>query len=383
LVFVGLAGMIDPPREEVKAAVQVCKGAGIRPIMITGDHPSTAKAIAQELGLVEQGSNASQVMTGQELDQVDDEQLAGRIDAIGVYARVSAAHKLKVVKAWKKRGQVVAMTGDGVNDAPAVQAADIGIAMGITGTDVTKEASDMVLTDDNFATIVSAVEEGRIFDNIQNVVHYLLSCNASEVMFMFVAAIIGWKSPLVAIQILWINLVTDGLPALALAMEPPEKDIMQRPPRPPREPVLTLKRGLLILTHGLLMAAVAMIGFAWVHDPQGDETNLTQARTVAFCVMAFSQLFFSFSCRSLSRTMPELGPFSNPYLLAAIGVSALLQLGTVMLPFARPIFEVGRPLASEWLIIFGLALVPVTIVEVAKLIGAALGWRVQRQAAVQ
>ncbi len=385
LVFAGLAGMIDPPREEVKVAISTCRDAGIRPIMITGDHPSTAKAIAQELGLVGQVSNLSQqnpghvenlshVMTGQELDQLDEQELATKVLSIGVYARVSATHKLQVIKAWKSRGQVVAMTGDGVNDAPAVQAADIGIAMGITGTDVTKGASDMVLTDDNFATIVSAVEEGRsIFDNIQNVVHYLLSCNASEVLVMFVAALIGWKSPLVAIQILWINLVTDGLPALALAMEPPEKDIMKRPPRPPREPVITLRRGLLILTHGVLMASVALLGFWWIY--QGEEKNLEQARTMAFCIMAFSQLFFSLSCRNLRRTMPELGPFSNPYLLAAIGVSMLLQLGTVLLPLARPIFEVHDHVATEWLMVFGLALIPVSVVEVAKLLWAALGWR--------
>jgi Ca2+-transporting ATPase len=385
LVFVGLAGMIDPPREEVKKAILTCRDAGIRPIMITGDHPSTAKAIAEELGLLERGSNESpnnsgssrspsEVLTGQELDKIPDDELAQKVGAVGVYARVSAEHKLKVIKAWKSRGQVVAMTGDGVNDAPAVQAADIGIAMGITGTDVTKEASDMVLTDDNFATIVSAVEEGRsIFDNIQNVVHYLLSCNASEVMFMFVAALIGWHSPLVAIQILWINLVTDGLPALALAMEPPEKEIMKRAPRPPREPVVTLQRGILILTHGVLMASVAMFGFWWVY--QGSARNLDQARTVAFCVMAFSQLFFSLSCRNLRRTMPELGLFSNPYLLAAIGLSMLLQLGVVLVPMIRPIFEVKNHMAGEWLLVFALALVPVTVVEVAKLLWAALGWR--------
>ena len=385
LVFVGLAGMIDPPREEAKAAVSTCTAAGIRPIMITGDHPATAKAIAHELGLVGQFSNLSHknsgqvenlsyVLTGQELDQIADEELAERVASVGVYARVSAEHKLKVVKAWKQRGQVVAMTGDGVNDAPAVRAADIGIAMGITGTDVTKEASDMVLTDDNFATIVNAVEEGRtIYDNIQCVVHYLLSCNASEVLFMFVAALLGWPTPLKAIQILWINLVTDGLPALALAVEPPEQGIMTRPPRPPREPVITLHRGLLILTHGILMAAVALIGFWWVY--QGNKENLMHAQTTAFCIVAFSQLFFSFSCRSLHLTMPELGVFTNKILLAAIGVSVVLQLGVVLVPFARPIFEVSDHPTVEWLLVFGLALVPVTIVEVAKLVMAALGWR--------
>jgi Ca2+-transporting ATPase len=387
LIFVGLAGMIDPPREEARIAVSTCTAAGIRPIMITGDHPATAKAIAQELGLVGQVSNQSStnsgqvenlshVLTGQELDKIADEQLAETVESVSVYARVSAEHKLKVIKAWKRRGQVVAMTGDGVNDAPAVRAADIGIAMGITGTDVTKEASDMVLTDDNFATIVNAVEEGRtIYDNIQCVVHYLLSCNASEVLFMFVAALLGWPTPLRAIQILWINLVTDGLPALALAVEPPEKGIMLRAPRPPREPVITLQRGLQILTHGILMTAVALIGFWWVY--QGNKENLAQAQMTAFCIMAYSQLFFSFSCRSLHLTMPELGLFTNKFLLAAIGISALLQLGAVLLPVAQPVFGASGHATIEWLLVLGLALVPVTVVEVAKLVMAALGWRYQ------
>ncbi len=230
LVFVGLVGMIDPPREEAKEAVLRSRAAGIRPVMITGDHPLTAMAIARELHIA---GSEDRVLTGQDLDAMSDQDLLSQVELVAVYARVSAEHKLRVVKAWKQRGQIVAMTGDGVNDAPAVKAADIGIAMGVTGTDVTKEASDMVLTDDNFASIVNAVEEGRsIFDNIQKFVHFLLSCNAGEVLLMFVSALIGWPVPLLAIHILWINLVTDGLPALALGMEPPERDIMSRPPRP-------------------------------------------------------------------------------------------------------------------------------------------------------
>jgi Ca2+-transporting ATPase len=246
LVFAGLVGIIDPPREEVKDAVDKCHQAGIRPVMITGDHPATALAIARELGMAEAGDG---VLTGTELNSLSDVELANQVERLAVYARVSPEHKLGVVRAWKNRGEVVAMTGDGVNDAPAVKAADIGIAMGLTGTDVTKESSDMVLTDDNFASIVNAVEEGRgIFDNIQKFLHFLLASNASEVLFMLFAALVGWPAPLLAIQILWINLVTDSLPALALAMEPPERDIMRRHPRPPREPVITWQRGLLMLT---------------------------------------------------------------------------------------------------------------------------------------
>ena len=364
LTFAGLIGMIDPPRGEAKAAVQISRRAGIRPVMITGDHPDTALAIARELSIATADDLS---VSGQELDEIPDEQLAAQVDRISVYARVSAEHKLRVVRAWQSRGHIVAMTGDGVNDAPAVKAADIGIAMGVTGTDVTKEASDMVLIDDNFASIVNAVEEGRgIFDNIQKFVHYLLSCNAGEVLLMFFAALIGWPVPLMATQILWINLVTDGLPALALGMEPPERDIMTRPPRPPHEAVITWERGLLILFHGTLVAAVAALGF-WVIY-QGDAAQLARARTVTFCVTAFSQLFFAIGCRSQRFTMPELGLFSNPHLFGAIIISGLLQLSVVTLPFAQPVFEVATQLSWEWLLIGGLALTPVTIIEFVKLL---------------
>ena len=366
LIFAGLVGMIDPPREEAKEAVRRCRAAGIRPVMITGDHPETALAIARELHIA---GDEDRVVTGQELNTLSDEQLKVQVDQIAVYARVSAEHKLRVVKAWKQRGQIVAMTGDGVNDAPAVKAADIGIAMGVAGTDVTKEASDMVLTDDNFASIVNAVEEGRgIFDNIQKFVHYLLACNTGEVLLMFFAALIGWPVPLAAIQILWINLVTDGLPALALGMEPPEKDIMTRPSRPPLEAVITRQRGLLILFHGTLIATAAGLGFWLIY--RGDDTQLARARAVAFCVCAFAQLFFATGCRSQRFTMPELGLFSNLPLFGAIVISGLLQLCAVTLPFAQPVFEVATHLSSEWLLIGVLSLTPVTIIEVVKLLRA-------------
>jgi len=364
LVFAGLAGMLDPPREEVKEAVRTCRQAGIRPIMITGDHPGTAHAIARELRLEAQGDR---VITGTQLDDLSDKDLETAVETIAVYARVSPEHKLRVVRAWKNRGHVVAMTGDGVNDAPAVKTANIGIAMGITGTDVTKEASDMVLTDDNFASIVAAVEEGRgIFDNIQKFVHYLLSCNAGEVLFMFFAAAIGWPAPLMAIQILWINLVTDGLPALALAMEPPERDIMLRRPRASKAPVISYRRGIVMGGHGLLVAAAAATGFALVYG--GDDAELPRARTVAFCIVAFAQLFYAVSCRSPIYTLPELGFMTNPYLWGAIAISALLQLAVVTLPFVQPIFRVSSPTGLEWGLVGGLALAPVTIIEIRKLV---------------
>jgi Ca2+-transporting ATPase len=368
--FVGLVGMIDPPRDEVRAAVRTCREAGIRPVMITGDHPATALAIARELGIAGEHDRA---LSGQELDALGDDELAAAVEGVSVFARVAAEHKLRVVRAWQARGQVVAMTGDGVNDAPAVKAADIGIAMGITGTDVTREASDMVLTDDNFASIVSAVEEGRgIFDNIRKFIHYLLASNASEVLLMLIAALVGWPAPLTAVQLLWINLVTDGLPALALGVEPPERDIMRRPPRPPREPVITRRGGLLILGQGLLMAAVGVLAFALTY---GGVEDVHRARTAAFSTLAFTQLFFSFACRSRRYTLPELGPFSNPYLFGAIAASALLQFAVVMLPLTHPVFDIPAHPGGDWLYILPLALAPVTLVEVAKLVRAGLARR--------
>jgi Ca2+-transporting ATPase len=367
LVFSGLFAMLDPPRDEARAAVATCRASGIQPVMITGDHPATAIAIARALAIAAPGHVA---LTGRDLDRMDDDALERRVEGVTVYARVSAEHKLRVVRAWKARGQVVAMTGDGVNDAPAVQAADIGIAMGRTGTDVTREAAAMVLLDDNFASIVSAVREGRgIFDNIRKFVHYLLSTNAGEILLMFVAALAGWPAPLIAVQILWINLVTDGLPALALGVEPPERDIMERPPRSPREPVITPRGGVSILVHGVLVAAVAAAGFVWAHG--GDEARLGHARTVAFCVTAYAQLLYAFAFRSQTRTLPELGLFSNRPLLGAVLGAALLQLAAVELPFARPFFGVERPLASDWGVVLALALIPVTLAETWKIVRVA------------
>jgi P-type Ca2+ transporter type 2C len=367
LVFAGLAGMLDPPRDEAREAVARCVSAGIQPVMITGDHPDTAKAVATSLGILREGHR---VVVGAELDKLDDPQLAQQVEQIPVYARVTAAHKLRIVNAWRSRGHVVAMTGDGVNDAPAIKAADVGVAMGITGTDVTKEASDMVLTDDNFASIVNAVEQGRtIYDNIRKFVHYLLATNAGEVLLMFGAILVGWPAPLVAIQLLWINLVTDALPAMALGVEPPEPDVMQRKPRAPDERVITRRRGVLILYHGLLNGGAAAVAFYCVY--RGDVDNLQAAQTAAFCTLAFAQLMFSFGCRSERYTLPQLGFFSNPWLIGAIGLSALIQLAVVSLPILQPLFKL-TPISSatDWAMIAILALAPVTVVEVTKLVRA-------------
>ena len=363
LEFLGLVGMKDPPREEVREAVRRCVLAGIRPVMITGDHPATALAIARELEIC--GADDT-VVSGNDLDRLSDEQLQGCVENIRVFARVTAEHKLRIVSALRSHGHVVAMTGDGINDAAAVKMADIGIAMGITGTDVTKEAADMVLVDDNFASIVNAVEEGRaIFQNIQKVVHYLLSTNAGEVLLLFFAALVGWPLPLTAIQILWINLVTDGLPALALGMEPPESDIMRRSPRAADTPVITLGRARQILLHGMLVTMAGIAAFLVIgSDPH---QSLDQVRAATFCTVACAQLFFSIGCRSLNRTMPELGLFSNRYLLVAIIASLLLQVGTVTIPGVRRAFGVDELPDWNWLLILLLAITPVTIVEVTKL----------------
>lgn len=362
LIFVGLAAMRDPPREEAEEAIRRCRQAGVRAVMITGDHPATARAIAERLSLLDE---PGELLTGEQLDRLDDEELADRVDRIAVYARVSAEHKLRVIEALKKRGQIAAMTGDGVNDAPAVQRADVGIAMGVTGVDVTKEASDIVLLDDNFASIVNAVEEGRgIFDNIQKVVHYLLSCNAGEVLFMFGAAAVGWPMPLAAIQILWINLVTDGLPAIALGMEPTEPDAMRRPPREPREPIITGRRGLTIAWHGALIAAASAAGFWLVY--RGDPERLAAAQTTCFYVMTLSQLAYAFACRSPAKNFWALGPTTNWPLLAAVVASFLLQMGMISVASTRSLLRMTGYESLPWATVAAISLAPATVVEASK-----------------
>lgn len=362
LVFLGLVGMKDPIRPEAKAAVEACRAAGIRTVMITGDHKDTAGAIAKELGLMEPDAQA---ISGAELNQLSDEELRDRVKAAAVYARVTAEHKLRVVRAWKQQGAVVAMTGDGVNDAPALKAADIGVAMGISGTDVTKEAADMVVTDDNFASIAAAVEEGRaIYDNIRKSVYYLLSCNISEILLMLLATLFGLPLPLLPVQILWINLVTDGLPALALAIDPADTGLMQRPPRPPQEPFLTRVRLLRLFVQGTFIAAITLLAF--LYCLYGMDLNLDRARTLTFTVMVLAQLFHALNNRSEDRSIFALGLWTNKPLLATIGLSVVLQTGIVTWPSLQSIFKVAPFDPEHWVLAIGIGTLPLVAMEIWK-----------------
>ena len=362
LVFLGLVGMKDPIRPEAKAAVEACRAAGIRTVMITGDHKDTAVAIAKELGLMEPGEQA---ISGAELNQMSDEELRDRVKTAAVYARVTAEHKLRVVRAWKQQGAVVAMTGDGVNDAPALKAADIGVAMGISGTDVTKEASDMVVMDDNFASIAAAVEEGRaIYDNIRKSLYYLLSCNISEILLMLLATLFGLPLPLLPVQILWINLVTDGLPALALAVDPADTDLMQRPPRPPQEQFLTRARLLRLFVQGAFIAVITLLAF--LYCLYGMDLNLERARTLTFTVMVLAQLFHALNNRSEDRSIFALGLWTNKPLLATVGLSALLQVGIVSWPSVQSIFKVAPFDPEHWFLAIGIGMLPLVAMEIWK-----------------
>jgi P-type Ca2+ transporter type 2C len=332
LVFIGLIGMIDPPRAEVKAAVATCKTAGIRPVMITGDHPLTARYIAHELGIADE---KDRVLTGLELEKMSVEQLEEIVEQVSVYARVSPEHKLKIVQALQDKGHVVAMTGDGVNDAPALKKSDIGVAMGITGTDVSKEAADMVLRDDNFTTIVAAVEEGRvIYDNIRKFIKYLLSCNSGELWVMLLAPFFGMPLPLSPLQILWMNLVTDGLPALALGLEPPERNVMQRPPHNPSENVFSRGLGWFIIWAGVLMAAVSLImGYTVWHS--GDN----HFQTMVFTTMVLSQMAQVLAIRSDRDSLWRIGLFSNKAMVGAVALTFILQIAVIYVPVFQRIFN--------------------------------------------
>lgn len=360
LVFAGLVGMIDPPREEVKDAVRICKEAGIRPIMITGDHRDTAAAIAKELDIIQDESG---VLTGSELNQIDEKEFEQKVTQYSVYARVSPEHKVRIVQAWKKRGKIVAMTGDGVNDAPALKTADIGIGMGITGTDVSKGVSDMVLADDNFSTIVVAVEEGRkVYSNIRKAIQFLLSANLGEVLTLFIATLVGWKI-LFPIHILWINLVTDTLPALALGFEKAEDDIMKQPPRKSSTSVFADGVGAGIIYQGILEAGLTLWAYWWGHTHYSE----AHAVTMAFATLGLIQLTHAFNVRSNRKSIFSIGFFSNRYLNGAAVISGLLVILVILLPFMNDLFSVVELNLEQWLIVIGSAVAIIPLVEIVKL----------------
>ena len=362
LTFAGMAGMIDPPRPEAKEAVQTCKKAGIRPVMITGDHALTAQAIAAELGIYKTGDR---IITGQELEQMEEGELAKAAESCTVFARVSPEHKVRIVKAFQKKNKVVAMTGDGVNDAPALKAADIGCAMGKNGTEVAKGAADMVLMDDNFATIVEAVREGRgIYDNIRKAVHFLLSSNIGEIITIFVAMVLGWATPLLPIQLLWVNLVTDSLPAIALGLDPAEKDIMERPPRKDTS-LFGGGMGSRIAVEGMMIGMLALIAFGIGHIYFDGGKEYITGRTMAFAVLSLSQLVHAFNMRT-EHSLTQISLSSNPFLVGAFFVGCILQVGVIMAGSLAAVFKVCPLGWMEWMIVAGLALVPLPVVELEK-----------------
>ncbi len=385
LVFVGLMGMIDPPRAEVKPALERARHAGIRTVMITGDFPNTAKAIAESIGLLRPGKK---VMTGAELDKIDDTQLKNIIEDTDVFARVSPEHKMRIVDALQANDEIVAMTGDGVNDAPAIKRADIGVSMGITGTDVAKETADMVLTDDNYASIVSAVEQGRIiYSNIRKFVFFLLSSNVAEIMIIFLATLAGLPAPLTAIQLLWLNLITDGAPALALAMEKGDPDIMDQKPRAKNEPIVNRSMGIGIVVQTFAQTAAVLgafvAGLAWhleagaiipagtnvlsfvlSHDWRG--VDVQTAETMAFVTLSLAELFRAYTVRSERASIFQIGIFSNRYMQYAVGVSIALLLIVCAVPFLQPIFNTHFLSLREWSLVLGLALMPAVAEEITK-----------------
>ncbi|MGZ3448951.1 MAG: cation-translocating P-type ATPase [Polyangiales bacterium] len=362
LTFLGLVGMIDPPRQGVKKAIATCASAGVRAVMITGDHRTTAEAIAKELGLWEEGA---ETMPGNEIEAATDEQLRARVKKVRVFARVSAEHKLRIVKAFKAHGEVVAMTGDGVNDAPAIREAQIGLAMGVGGTDVAREAADLVLLDNNFATIVEAIREGRaIYRNIQKFIYFLLSSNMGLVITVFATALFPKLPSLTPLQILWINLVTNGLPALALGVDPPDPAQMREPPRPLSEGLLGRRDYLGIMFVGAVMSAAAITVLAVGCGP--DDVDHMQARAMAFSILAVSPLFHAFNCRSSSSSIAEYGFFSSRPLMMAVAASTIIHFSAVLIPVLQPVFKTYPMSWQEWLVMLGLSAAIIPVVEIAK-----------------
>ena len=361
LTFVGLYGLKDPPRKEVKQAISQCKEAGVRTVMITGDHQKTALAIADEVGIV---NEESILLEGKQLNEMTTSQLTEIIDRVAVFARVTPEHKLKIVEAYQDAGHIVAMTGDGVNDAPAIKASNIGISMGMSGTDVTKEASSLILLDDNFNTIKEAIREGRnIYENIRKFIRYLLASNVGEIFIMLAAMLLALPLPLVPVQILWVNLVTDGLPAMALGLDPPAKDVMKQQPRKHTEGVFARGLGTKIVTRGLMIGIVSLLAFILAYDHQAD--NLEYARTVAFTTLVLAQLIHVFDCRS-EKGIFSRNPFSNIYLLGAVSSSVILLLLVIYVEAMQPIFHTVPLLGIDWLFIIVLSAIPSIVFGIAK-----------------
>ncbi|GAA0124638.1 calcium-translocating P-type ATPase, SERCA-type [Clostridium sp. CTA-19] len=373
LIFIGLVGMIDPPRLEVKDSIEICKTSGIKTIMITGDHKNTAFAIAKELNIA---TDLSQVISGAELDKMSDEELTNSIDTLRVFARVSPEHKVKIVKAIKSKDNIVSMTGDGVNDAPSLKAADIGVAMGITGTDVAKGAADMVLTDDNFSTIVSAIKEGRnIFNNIKKSVIFLISCNAGEIVSLFLAILLGWAAPLSATHILWVNLITDTFPALALGVDSGDKDIMNKHPRNSKDSLFKGSMFTLIF-NGFLIGFLTLIAFVYGAKVYGGsditlsnipDKILIHAQTLAFTVLSSTQLAHSLNMRNESKSIFSIGVFSNKYLISSIILGLLLQFLVITIPPIATLFGVYKLTLNDWIFVLLISLVPIIINEILKI----------------
>ena len=387
LVWVGLVGMIDPPRPEARQAVDHCRQAGIRVIMVTGDHPVTALAVAREVGLIPPGTKSHAVITGHELNQLSDPELKEALREARVFARVAPEHKLRLVDILKEQGEVVAMTGDGVNDAPALKRADIGVAMGITGTEVTKETAAMILADDNFATLVAAVEEGRaIFDNIKKYLVFLLSCNLAEILVLTGAFFLGLPLPLIALQILWVNLTTDGLPALALGVDPKAPDIMSRPPRPPAEGVFspTVNALLTAIALYLTVILIPLFGYYYYYNPWGlsdPEMVLTEAQTMVFITLVLAELVNAFNCRSDYLSLFTVGVWGNRFLILSVLVSLAMMVMVIEWDPLSRLFHTTPLRWQDWVLAAGLSLSLVPVVELTKWIVRRRG-RPRRQTAL-